>query len=52
MVAALSARKVFVSSEETMKENFIAALLMYFVSAVFVGVWLGLVINIIKLVSF
>lgn len=52
MVAALSARKVFESSEEMMRENFIAALLMYFVSAVFVGVWLGLVINIIKLVSF
>lgn len=33
-------------------QSFIAALLVYFVSAGFVGIWLGLVINIIKLVSF
>jgi len=52
MAAALNARKVSESSEEIMRENFIAALLMYFVSAGFVGIWIGLVINIIKLVSF
>lgn len=39
-------------NEEIMRENFFFALLTYFVSAVFVGVWLGLVINIIKMVSF
>lgn len=35
-----------------MRENFFFALITYFVSAVFVGVWLGVVINIIKIVSF
>jgi hypothetical protein len=35
-----------------MRENFFVALITYFVSAVFIGVWLGLVINIIKMVSF
>jgi hypothetical protein len=35
-----------------MRENFFVALITYFVSAVVIGVWLGLVINIIKMVSF
>jgi hypothetical protein len=33
-------------------QNFVAAVLVYFVSAGFVGIWIGLVINIIKFVSF
>jgi F0F1-type ATP synthase assembly protein I len=33
-------------------QNAVAVILAYFVSAVFVGVWVGLVINIIKFVSF
>jgi hypothetical protein len=33
-------------------EQVVGSLLFYFVSAVFVGVWFGIVINIIKFVSF
>ncbi len=33
-------------------QNFIAGLLFYFASAGLIGIWIGMVINMIKFVSF